>query len=87
MSENQHRRTWVVIAAIAMVISLVLLLLPHTHDSGTVVTYFLLFPILFIGLIEPTSLISRLAWMRIAFTPNAPVLPASFQRPPPFELA
>lgn len=87
MSQNQHPRLWRIIAAIAMVISLVLLLIPHVHDSGSTITYFLFLPILFIGLIEPFSIQLRLVWMRTAFVPEAPVLAASFQRPPPREIA
>jgi hypothetical protein len=78
---------WIVIAAVAMLISLVLLLLPHAHDAGAVTAWFLLFPVLFIGVIEPVALLSRLAWVVAALVPCAPVPAASFQRPPPCQLA
>ncbi len=49
-------------------------------DSGALAA---LFPILFIGLIAPLSLLSPSSLLCLCHTPSAPALPSSFQRPPP----
>jgi hypothetical protein len=40
-------------------------------------------PVFFIGLVSPLSLVSTAAIRGLSQTPAAPLLPASFQRPPP----
>jgi hypothetical protein len=40
-------------------------------------------PVLFVGLIAPLSLVSSRFALSLGRTPSAPVLPFSFQRPPP----
>jgi hypothetical protein len=74
------------LAAIAVVISLVVLL-SHVHDSGAATAWVLLLPVIFIGIPELCVLPARLSWVVTAWVPAPPVLPASFQRPPPFRLA
>jgi hypothetical protein len=41
-------------------------------------------PVLFIGLVSPLSLLSAASIQSLGRTPAAPLLPASFQRPPPY---
>jgi hypothetical protein len=41
----------------------------------------------FAGVISPLSLLPRIAFLYIGPVPDAPVLPASFQRPPTHLLA
>lgn len=86
MSEIRHRRAWILIAAIAIAAAVVLLLIPHVHagDGGS---WLAILPILFVGLISPLSLLSPLADVYESRTPDAPVLPAQLQRPPPFTVA
>jgi hypothetical protein len=86
MIQPQHRRAWFLIAAFAMLAALVLMLIPHVHnvDNGAGLA---ILPILFAGIISPLSLLSPLAHEYLGRTPNAPSLPASFERPPPFRLA
>jgi ABC-type transport system involved in cytochrome bd biosynthesis fused ATPase/permease subunit len=86
MNLHPHRRTWLLIAAIAIAVALVLLMVPHTHgnDSGA---WLAILPLLCVGALSPLSLLSPLAFIYIGLAPAAPVLPASFQRPPPFRLA
>ena len=39
MIQNQHRRGWLLLAAIAIGFALVLLLVPHGHSTGEWLTY------------------------------------------------
>jgi predicted membrane metal-binding protein len=86
MTENRQQRGWILIAAIAIGIALVALIALHaqTGDAGA---WAAILPILFVGIISPLSLLSPLAFVYLGRTPDAPALPASFQRPPPFTLA
>jgi hypothetical protein len=86
MNGIQHRRGWASIAVIAIVAAIALLLVLHSHsaDGGA---WLAILPILFVGVISPLSLLSPLAYVYLGRTPDAPVLPASFQRPPPFTIA
>ena len=86
MNQHPHRRTWLLVAAIAISVALVFLMVPHTHgdDSGA---WLAILPLLFVGVISPLSLLAPLASIYIGRVPAAPLLPASFQRPPPFQLA
>jgi predicted membrane metal-binding protein len=86
VSEIQHRRGWALIAVIAIFAALVLLLIPHGH-SGDAGAWLAILPLLFVGVISPLSLLSPLASVYLSRTPDAPVLPAWFQRPPPFTIA
>lgn len=86
MIHAQHRRVWFLIAAIAIAIALGALLVPH-GNSGDAGAWLALLPILlFAGVISPLSLLSPMAYMYLGRTPDAPLLPASFQRPPPVRL-
>jgi uncharacterized membrane protein len=85
MVSNQQRRIWLLIAAIAIGAALVLLLVPHGH-SGDAGVWLAILPILFVGMISPLSLLSPMAYMYLGRTLDAPILPASFQRPPPLRL-
>ncbi len=86
MIANWQRRVWVLVAAIAILTALVILLAPHDH-SGDPGTWLAILPLLFVGIISPLSLHSPLAYFYLGCTPDAPALPASFQRPPPFTIA
>ncbi len=85
MSLNRHRRAFLLIAAIAIGAALLLLLVPHAHgaDNGA---WLAVLPILFVGLISPLSLLTPQSLLCIGFVPSAPVLPPTFQRPPPSPL-
>jgi hypothetical protein len=80
---NQQRRGWVLIAAIAIGIALVLMLVPHGH-SGNAADFVAILPLLFVGVISPLSLFAPLACAYAGRVPQAPVLASRFQRPPPF---
>jgi ABC-type arginine/histidine transport system permease subunit len=82
MIENRQRRGWILVAAIAIGVALALLLALNAHsgDAGALVA---ILPLLFVGIISPLSLLAPLAVAYAGRTPDAPALPASFQRPPP----
>lgn len=86
MIQSRHQRAWLLVAAIAIGIALVLLLVPHAH-SGDAGGWLAILPVLFVGVISPLSLLSPLAYLFLGRTPDAPQLPSSFQRPPPFRRA
>jgi hypothetical protein len=83
MFQNRYRRTWLLIAAIAIGVALLVMLVPHPHSLDHA-AWFALLPLLFLGVISPLSLLSPLAFEYAGRAPEAPALPASFQRPPPF---
>jgi ABC-type transport system involved in cytochrome bd biosynthesis fused ATPase/permease subunit len=86
MTQGWHRREWALVAAIAILMALALLLVPH-GNSGDAGAWLAVLPILlFFGVISPLSLLSPMAFMYLGRTPDAPALPASFQRPPPIQL-
>lgn len=86
MIENRHRRGFLLIAFLAICIALVCLLIPHPY-SGNCPDWVAILPLLLVGVISPLSLFAPLAYEYVGHTPDAPVLPAIFQRPPPFQLA
>ena len=83
MMENRQRRGWVLIAAIAIGIALVCVLFAQA-PAGDGGGWLAILPLLFVGLISPVSLFQPMAFAYLGRTPDAPALPASFQRPPPF---
>ena len=86
MKALQQRRGWIWVAAIAIGIAILALLIPHGYDANPS-AWVAILPLLFVGAISPLSLLSPLAFLYVGHTPDAPALPASFQRPPPFSLA
>ena len=52
----------------------------HDASSGA---WTAILPVLFIGLVSPLSLISPRSLRSLGRTPSVPLLPVSFQRPPP----
>ena len=83
---TRHWRGWGLVAVIAIMAAVALMLVPHGHsaDAGA---WLAILPLLFVGVISPLSLLSPLAYVYLSRTPDAPVLPARFQRPPPFAIA
>jgi hypothetical protein len=85
MVQKQHHRTWLLVAAIAIAVALVLMLVPHAHP-GNAAAWLAVLPILFIGVISPLRLLQTLECLDLGHTTHAPALQPSFQRPPPFLL-
>ena len=82
MMEQRQRRGWILIAAIAIGFALLALLIPHGHASGAA-DYAAILPLLLVGIISPLSLFAPLAFAYAGRVPQAPLMAASFQRPPP----
>ncbi|HVN92631.1 MAG TPA: hypothetical protein VMT38_02995 [Terracidiphilus sp.] len=83
MAQGWHRRGLALIAVIAIVAAIALLLVPSGH-SGHAGAWFAILPIvLFVGVLAPLSLISPITTADIGRATDDPLLPASFQRPPP----
>jgi hypothetical protein len=80
MISHRHWRVWTAIAAFALILSFVMLPAMALACSA-------LLPFLFIGLIPVPVLLLRRDLLHAGHIPEAPSLPASFQRPPPFRLA
>jgi hypothetical protein len=86
MTRRQDRRVWLLIAAIAIVVALLLTLVPHAH-SGNATDLLAILPILFIGVAFSLDQFSPLIHFRSDRVPETPPLADSFQRPPPPHLA
>ncbi len=65
---------------------MLLLLAPYGHADHSS-DWLAILPILFVGLISPLTLLPCEASGYASRIPDAPFLPSSFQRPPPFLLA
>jgi hypothetical protein len=86
MNEILNRRGWGLVAVIVIMAALALMLVPHGH-AGDAGAWLAILPLLFVGVISPLSLLSPLAYFYQGRIPVAPVLHASFERPPPFTIA
>lgn len=78
----QARRVRVVIA-IAMMICLLALLVPHAASHASVLACILFVPLLLLGLLDLPWLLDAAAHTDSALPPQAPVFSTLFQRPPP----
>jgi hypothetical protein len=86
MAQNWHPRGWILVAALAIGIALLLLLAPYGHGDHAS-DWAAILPLLFVGVISPLMLLPREDSLYASRTPDAPVMPSRFQRPPPFLLA
>ena len=86
MIENRHRRTWLLVAAIAIVVALVLMLVPH-YETGSGAMWLIVLPVLFVGVLSLLRVLPLPECSDLGHTSDAPALQPSFQRPPPFQRA
>ncbi len=86
MTRGRNERKWLLIAAIAIMVALVLLLVPQTQ-SGHANVWLAILPVLFIGLIWLVCLLPVSGRFDLAHAKEAPALQPSFQRPPPLSIA
>jgi len=70
MIQNRQRRTWLLIATVAIGIALVCMLIPHSHCGGA--DGLAILPLLFVEYISPLSLlVLRLKLRRFPRSSNA----------------
>ena len=85
MVENRQQRGFSLIALIAIGLALVLfvglMLAPQGHFGGP--HFVAILPLLLVGTLSPLSLLGLMVISYSSRVPQAPVLAASFQRPPP----
>jgi len=72
-----------VITAVVMMVCLLALLIPHVGSHGPVVACVLFFPVFLFGLLDLQQVMRNAVRADETFLPQAPVLSALFQRPPP----
>jgi len=77
-----QKRLWFWIAALVIVATVAFLLTPHA-DSSHAVGWLAILPLFFVGLISPLVLLGSIKFYEHCVIPDAPSLPASFERPPP----
>jgi hypothetical protein len=78
----KHRQLSKTVAALAVVFILLLLLAPHAVAIDAA-----LVPLLCLALLPLPVVAVPWEWLRLSKAPDAPILAASFQRPPPSQLA
>jgi hypothetical protein len=79
----QQTRRLQVITAIVMMVCFVALLVPHAGSDGPFVACVLFFPVFLFGLLDLQQLLRNVVCADETYLPQAPVLSALFQRPPP----
>ena len=84
MTNFHQQRALFWISVVAIVAAIILLMVPHANSAhaGDLLA---ILPILFVGLISPLALFASIAHREPANAPDAPQLPSTFQRPPPFQ--
>jgi hypothetical protein len=74
-------QAWMLLAILAIGVALLVLLVPHPQSGSA--DFAAILPLLLVGIVSPLSLFAPLAHAYEGRAPQAPVLAASFQRPPP----
>lgn len=82
MTKVHERRAWFWFGALALLIAVAFLLIPHS-GSAHASDWLAILPICFGGVISPLCLLGEEPCLNIGVVPNALALPATFQRPPP----
>jgi hypothetical protein len=76
-------RRWQVFAVVALLVCLLAMMVAHSGGHGTFVACVLFFPVFLFGLLDPRLLLETADSADEVQLPQAPVLSALFQRPPP----
>lgn len=82
MIRIHERRAWFWFGALALLIAVAILLIPHS-GSAHASDWLAILPICVVGVISPLCLLGEETFPNIGIVPDAPALPATFQRPPP----
>ena len=72
-----------IVIAIAMLLSLLVLLVPHAASHGSLLAWVLFCPVFLFGLLGLPWLLPVAIYAEEGLLPQAPLLSALFQRPPP----
>jgi hypothetical protein len=83
MRGNIQKRPWQIFAVMAMLICLVMLLVPHAANSGSLLACVLFFPVFLFGLLDLAEFMRNAVCADDTALPRAPTLGTLFQRPPP----
>jgi len=81
MTHNRQRHSWLMVAFLAIACALVLLIALHSATGAQ--DFVAILPLLVAGVFSPLSLFAVLASSYASRIPQAPLLTAAFQRPPP----
>ncbi len=84
MSAFCQKRAWFWIAIAAIAIAVLVMLVPHGHHAAGQPDWLAMLPVYFVGLLLSLILLPLAPVLSRNHAPEAPVLAASFQRPPPF---
>ena len=76
-------RRFRVIAAALLLLCFLAFLIPHSGSHGHVVACVLFLPVFLFGLLDLQQVLRNAVCADETFLPQAPVLSAPFQRPPP----
>ncbi len=76
-------RRFQVVTAIVMMVCFLTFLIPHSGSNGPVVACVLFFPVFLFGLLDLQQVLRNAVCADETFLPQAPVLSALLQRPPP----
>jgi hypothetical protein len=82
MTKFYEGRAWFWIGALALLIAVAFLLIPHS-GSAHATDWLAILPICFVGVISPLCVLGAETCPGNGIIPNAPPLPALFQRPLP----
>ncbi len=76
-------RRWQVFAVVALLVCLLAMMVAHAGSQGTLIACVLFFPVFLFGLLDPRLWLETVGFAERVLLPQAPVLSALFQRPPP----
>jgi hypothetical protein len=76
-------RRWQLFAVVALLLCLLAMMVTHAGSHGTLVACVLFFPVFLFGLLDPRLWLETADSATEVLLPQAPVLSALFQRPPP----
>jgi hypothetical protein len=83
MSHNRTNRAWKIIAAYALVFTLLLVLFPHSHHLVATAAYPVLAVVFLFGIVHVPGSLWPQSHLGEEHPPQSPDLPSRFQRPPP----
>jgi hypothetical protein len=83
VSQSRKERAWKIIAASALVFTLLLVLLPHPHHLVATAAYPVLAVVFLFAIVHVPGCLWVRSYASEEHPPQSPDLPSRFQRPPP----